>query len=72
MHILVGLVAILGAVAVWYWRFKTTKQTADDMTDMAGRAKWNRYKFRKKAEDSPTEAVDDPVVAAVIIMMAVG
>jgi uncharacterized tellurite resistance protein B-like protein len=40
---------------------------------MAGRAwgKWKRYKFRKKAEAAPVEAVDDPVAAAVIMMMAI-
>ena len=73
MHILLGLLAILGGAAVWYWRFKAAKEAADDVTDMAGRAwgKWKRYKFRKKAEASPVEAVDDPVAAAVIMMMAV-
>jgi uncharacterized tellurite resistance protein B-like protein len=73
MHILMGLVAILGGAAFWYWRVKAIKETADDVTDMAGRAwgKWKRYKFRKKAEASPVEAVDDPVAAAVIMMMAI-
>ena len=73
MHIILGLVAILGVAAAWYWRFKAIKETADDVTDMAGRAwgKWKRYKFRTKAEAAPVEAVDDPVAAAVIMMMAI-
>jgi uncharacterized tellurite resistance protein B-like protein len=73
MHILMGLVAILGVAGVWYWRLKAIKETTDDVTDMAGRAwgKWKRYKFRQKAEASPVEAVDDPVAAAVIMMIAV-
>jgi uncharacterized tellurite resistance protein B-like protein len=68
-----AFVAILGVAAAWYWRLMVIKQTADDVTDMAGRAwgTWKRYKFRKRAEDSPVEAVDDPVAAAVIMMMAV-
>jgi uncharacterized tellurite resistance protein B-like protein len=71
-HIFIGLVAILGVAAAWYWRLKAIKETTDDVTDMAGRAwgKWKRYKFRSKAEDSPVEAVGDPVAAAVIMMMA--
>jgi len=73
MHILVALAGIIGAIGIWYWRFKAAKETADEVTDMAGRAwgKWKRYKFRKKAESSPVEAVDDPVAAAVIMMLAV-
>lgn len=73
MHILLGLLAILGGAAFWYWRLKAVKEATDDVTDMAGRAwgKWKRYKFRKKAEAAPVEAVDDPVAAAVIMMMAV-
>jgi uncharacterized tellurite resistance protein B-like protein len=73
MQILLGLLAVLGGAAFWYWRLKAVKEATDDVTDMAGRAwgKWKRYKFRKKVEDSPVEAVDDPVAAAVILMMAV-
>ncbi len=73
MHILMGFVAILGAAAAWYWRLKVIKETTDDVANMAGHAwgKWKRYKFRRKAEASPVEAVDDPVAAAVIMMIAV-
>jgi uncharacterized tellurite resistance protein B-like protein len=73
MHILLGFLAILGGAAFWYWRLKAIKETTDDVTDMAGRAwgKWKRYKFRQKAEASPVEAVDDPVAAAIIMMIAV-
>jgi hypothetical protein len=44
-----------------------------EITDAAGRAvgKYKRYKFRKKVEDSPLEAVDDPVAAAVVMMYAI-
>jgi uncharacterized tellurite resistance protein B-like protein len=73
MHIILGLIAVLGGAAFWYWRVKAIKETADDVTDIAGRAwgKWKRYKFRRKAEASPVEAVDDPVAAAVIMMIVI-
>lgn len=73
MHILLAIAGIIGAAAFWYWRLKAVKEATDDVTDMAGTAwgKWKRYKFRKKAEASPVEAVDDPVAAAVIMMIAV-
>jgi hypothetical protein len=72
MHILLGLVAVLGGLAFWWWRLKAIKEATDDISDAAGRAwgKYKRHKFRKKVEDSPLEAVDDPAAAAVIMMLA--
>ncbi len=73
MHILLGLTAVLGGFALWWWRFKMVRQAADEIGDVAGRV-WGQYKrnkFRKKVEDSPLEAVDDPVAAAVVMMLAV-
>ncbi|MCB1434806.1 MAG: hypothetical protein KDK75_20445 [Alphaproteobacteria bacterium] len=47
-------------------------EAANELTDAAGRAvgKYKRHKFRKKVEDSPLQAVDDPAAAAVIMMYA--
>ena len=72
MHILLGLVAILSGAAFWWWRMKAVGEAANEVTDAAGRAigKYKRYKFRKKVEDSPLEAVDDPLAAAVVMMIA--
>lgn len=72
MHILLALVGILGAAAFWWWRLKMIKEAADEIGDAAGRTwgKYKRYKFRKKAESSAVEAVEDPVAAAVIMMIA--
>lgn len=73
MHIVLGFLALLGGAAFWWWRVKMIGQAANEITDAAGRAvgKYKRYKFRKKVEDSPLEAVDDPLAAAVVMMMAV-
>jgi uncharacterized tellurite resistance protein B-like protein len=51
---------------------KYIKEAADEIGDVAGRTwgKYKRHKLRKKVEDSPLEAVDDPVAAAVIMMLA--
>jgi uncharacterized tellurite resistance protein B-like protein len=72
MHILLALVGLLGGIAFWWWRIKMVKEAADDMADTAGRAwgKYKRTKFRRKAEASPIEAVEDPAAAAVIMMLA--
>ncbi len=73
MHILIALAGIFGGLAFWWWRLKMMKEAADDVTDVAGRAlgKYRRYKFRKKAESSAVEAVEDPLAAAAIMMIAV-
>ena len=72
MQILLGLIAILGGAAFWWWRIKMIGEATGEMTDAAGKVigKYKRYKFRKKVEDSPLEAVDDPLAAAVVMMVA--
>ncbi len=71
MHIILDLVAVLGGVAFWWWRLKMVSEAANEIGDVAGRAwgQYKRYKFRKKVEDSPLEAVDDPVAAGVVMML---
>ena len=73
MHILLGLLAVIAGAGVWYWRFRMTKQSADEFTDAATTAwgRWKRYTFRRKVEAAPVEAVDDPAAAAVVMMIAV-
>jgi hypothetical protein len=72
MHILLGLLAILGGAAFWWWRLRDVGAAASDAHDMAGRAwgKYKRAKFRRKVEDSPLEAVEDPVAADVVLLFA--
>ncbi len=67
---------ILGAIAgasFWWWRLKAMGEAASEIHDVAGRVigKYKRAKFRKKVEGATLTAVDDPIAAAVIMMMAV-
>ena len=73
MHIVALLIAVLGGAAFWWWRLKTIHEAGSEITDAAGRAwgKYKRMKFRRKAESSAVDAVDDPVAAAVVMMIAV-
>jgi uncharacterized tellurite resistance protein B-like protein len=73
MQFLLGLLAILGGGAFWWWRIKMMSEAASDVHDAAGRAygKYKRNKFRKKVEDSPLEAVEDPVAAATVLLLAI-
>jgi uncharacterized tellurite resistance protein B-like protein len=73
MHILLALMAVLGGGLFWWYRVREISQAASEAHDVAGRAwgKYKRYKFRKKAESAPVESVEDPVAAAVVMMLAV-
>lgn len=73
MHILLLIAGVLGGAAFWWWRIKMVGEAATEIHDAAGRAigKYKRYKFRRKVEDSPLEAVDDPVAAAIVMMYAI-
>jgi uncharacterized tellurite resistance protein B-like protein len=73
VHIVLGLLAVLGGAAFWWYRMRYISDAASEVHDMAGRAwgKYKRHKFRKKAESAPVESVEDPVAAAVVMMLAV-
>lgn len=72
MHILGLLLAVVVGAGVWYWRFKATKEVADEVGDMIGRAR-GRYRmaqFKKKAEGSALASITDPALAATIFLFA--
>lgn len=73
MHIILGLLAILGGGAFWWWRIKMMSEAASDINDAAGRVigTYKRKKFLKKVGESPLAAVSDPAAAAVIMMFAI-
>ena len=70
MPILAIVVAIVGFIAVWWWRAQQAKQAADTVIDMAGRAKGaiSRARFKHKAGSSVLAAVDDPGIAAATLL----
>jgi uncharacterized tellurite resistance protein B-like protein len=73
MHILAIIIAVVGGAAFWWWRMKMVSEAANEITDVAGRAwgKYKRAKFRRKAESSAVDAVEDPVAAATVMMLAI-
>ncbi|MEZ5812434.1 MAG: hypothetical protein R3D45_13560 [Rhizobiaceae bacterium] len=73
MHVLLGLLGILAAAAIWWWRLKTLGEAANVALDTIGRARGNmrRRQLRRLAEQSPITAIDDPVVAAATILVAI-
>jgi DNA-binding transcriptional regulator of glucitol operon len=57
MHIVLAVVAILGAAAVWWYRIKYMSETAGEIADAVGRVQGGlrRGKLRKKAALSPIQ-----------------
>ena len=72
MHIVAFILAVLGGAAFWWWRLKVLREAGSEVTDAAGRAMgaWRRRKFRMKSDASAVDAVNDPMAAATVMMIA--
>lgn len=73
MHILIGILTILGAAAFWWYRVKYIGDAANEVIDQAQKVRgaYRRRKFRNKSEGSVLTAIDDPVTAAAAMMVSV-
>jgi len=73
MHILLPLLGVLAAFGTWYFVLKRAGKAAGEIADVAGRAHgaYKRNQFRKKADASVIDAIDDPRTAAVVMAVAV-
>lgn len=74
MPFLVALLGALGVAVFWWYRLKYMGEAANDAADAVGRVQgyFRRNKLRKKAAVAPVAAIDDPVTAAVTLVMAIG
>jgi len=72
MHILLPLLGVLAAFGYWYFMLKNAGKAANEIADMAGRARgaYKRNQFRKKADASVIDAITDPRTAAVVMAVA--
>jgi uncharacterized tellurite resistance protein B-like protein len=72
MHIIGIVAAILGLVAVWYWRIKVLHEAGQEAADAVGRVRgaYRMRKFKKQAEGSVLNAIDDPAMAAAVFLFA--
>jgi hypothetical protein len=73
MHVLVAIFGILAAAAFWWYRAKYISDAASEVADAVGKARgaYRRNAMRKKAAVAPVTAIDDPVVAAATVIMAI-
>ncbi|HSG94847.1 MAG TPA: hypothetical protein VLA28_04970 [Afifellaceae bacterium] len=74
MHILLPLLGVLAAFGYWYFALKNAGKAANEIVDMAGRARgaYKRSQFRKKADASVIDAITDPRTAAVVMAIVTG
>ena len=72
MHIILGLVAILGAVGLVLWRLHMASEAAKGLAETASDVKGflRKRKWQKKLANDPLQLVDDSRVAATIMMIA--
>ena len=73
MHILIGLITIIGVVAIWIWRMRAAADASREIIEAGSdaRAALRRFGYRRKAGQHPADSIDDPRLAAAGMMAAV-
>jgi uncharacterized tellurite resistance protein B-like protein len=73
MHILVGIASALGLIAYFIIRANQVNRAGRDLLDAASEAKGfvRRSLWRRRTEVDPTRNVEDPRLAAAVMMCAV-
>ena len=73
MHIIGILIAVLTALAIWYWRVKMAREAGGEILDAANdvRLAARRLMYKRKHNTHPADSVDDPRLAAAGIAVAV-
>ncbi len=72
MHILLGVMAILGGIAFFIWRVRATAEAAKDIVEAADdiRAAARRFGHNRKTKINPLDTIEDSRVAAAAVMAA--
>ncbi|WP_419902301.1 TerB family tellurite resistance protein [Kiloniella sp.] len=72
MHILLGIVAVLGGIAIFIWRVRTAAAAAKDIVEAADdiRSAARRFGHNRKTKVNPLDAIEDSRVAAAAVMAA--
>lgn len=73
MPILITILGIIAGAGFWWFRMKNAGQAAGEIIDTAQRIKGHvkRKNFRTKAGQSSFAAIDDPVIGAATIILAI-
>lgn len=72
MHIVLLVLGVLAGLGFWWYRLQQAGNAASEVVDTLGRARgaMRRKKIRRQTELSPLTAIDDPVVAAATLLVA--
>lgn len=73
MHILLAILGIVGAFSYYWFVMRDASKVVGEVVDAAGRARgaYRRDQFRKKADSSTINAIDDPRTGAAVMAVAV-
>lgn len=73
MHIVLLVLGVVAGLGFWWYRVRAAHEAASEVADAVGRVRGSmrRKKIRKQNELSPLTAIDDPVVAAATLLVAV-
>ena len=73
MHILVGLVSAIGLIAYFVIRANQVNQAGRELLDAASEAKGyvRRSLWRRRTNVDPSRSIEDPRLAAAVMMCAV-
>lgn len=73
MHILIGILTLLGALTTWYFRLRRLGSAAKGATRLAQRVRNapRKFAFMRRAENTGLKAVEDPREAASVLMVLV-
>jgi len=72
MHILLLVLAVLGAIAFWWFRLRNIAAAGSDIIDQVAKVRGavRRYNFQKQAETSVISNIQDPAIAATVFLFS--
>jgi uncharacterized tellurite resistance protein B-like protein len=73
VHILLGILGVLSAAMIWYWRVKQAGEAAGELTNAANdvRLAIRRFGYMCTRKTHPADCVDDARLAAAAIVAAI-
>ncbi len=73
MHIVLLVLGVVAGLGFWWYRLRAAHDAAGEVVDAVGRMRGSmrRKKIRNQNQLSPLTAVNDPIVAAATILVAV-
>jgi uncharacterized tellurite resistance protein B-like protein len=73
LHILLGILGVLSAAMIWYWRVKQVGEAASELTNAANdvRLAIKRFGYMRGRKTHPADCVDDARLAAAGIVAAI-